>query len=230
MAYKKISRTIFRISNLVCKISIGLLSGEGQKVGVDVYDFSGSKYLSLQYYPLLVLDIVDKSVWSRNRSIVLNSKTLVHFISGVHKLIKLFDNDIYFYNSDKKLCLVALDSSYLIRLTNLGDNNIVEMYPVVIEDRDLVQYEGARLVFNNVNNFVELSYDELLSLSYLLKKIDLFTYSQLLINFIAMTNGKSFGNIHYNGGMSSSDTPNVTSTGFGKRNESVFKDLKLKEE
>lgn len=233
MAYKKVGRTIFKINDLIGKISIGLFSSEGQSAGIDIYEFNNDKNINLQYYPLLILDITSKMQWCRKRSIILNNKTIIHFIRGLKKLINLFKNDIYYYNSEKKLCLGALDDSYYIRLLNLGDNNIVEMYPVIIEDRDFVQYEGARIVFNDVENYVELSYDELISLEDIMKKIDLFTYSQLLINFALLLDKKVLGDIEY-----SSNNRNiqyhsggVTSIGnVGRSKEPIFQNLKLKED
>lgn len=230
--FRRVTRTVFRINKIICKINVPLVN-DNSSYGNPVTVYKGlnnSLNLNLDFNPLLILSFSDKKEWSRSNSIILTHRNISHFCKGLRKMIKKFDDDIYYYTSSKKLKLKAIDSSYLVQINNLGENNVVELYPIVVNDKDLIEYEGVRICFNNDTNYADLSYDELVSLEEMVSRIDIFTYSQLLINYAMIVQQKVRVNEYRNNTISNNSqvlNSSVSSKGFKK--EGLFDGLIVKE-
>lgn len=63
-------------------------------------------------------------------------------------------------------------------------NQGIIMKPVVLYDDRDVSYEGVRIFINKLDNFVDLTIDMFEGLVYTMEKVDLFLYSQEIVNFV----------------------------------------------
>lgn len=141
-------------------------------------------YLSLSYFPMVILEINDKNVpWDRKSKIVMTSKNQLQLITGLKKAINiLYRKDTYYYDNGT-LCLGNITETEITRVYNAGESNKLVIIPNIVSDTDTNQYEGVRIFINDTSVFVDLTIDEIESLVYSLEKIDLFLYSQGLVNF-----------------------------------------------
>lgn len=104
-------------------------------------------------------------------------------IKAFEQMKKIIYRDDVFYTRDGLLFTYHIETDMIVKELGAGPNNNFVLYPVVItmegEDR---QYEGVRMYLNGSDIYTDLSIDEFEATLFMLKKIDIFTYSQSLIN------------------------------------------------
>lgn len=110
------------------------------------------------------------------------------FFSNTISVIRDYGNEIYYLDKDNgnRLSMFRLDNDQIQKftITSFGymSNHCIRSIPAIISDYQDNQYEGYRLFFDNSDKFIDLSYDELCSLSYILKKTDFINLSQAIVN------------------------------------------------
>lgn len=194
MDVKKITRTILNVQrNLVLKLHVKLISEEnGEKHSFhNEYEYQGATYIRIDSMPFMTLDIIDKeSVWSKDKSIMITPNNIVHIVRAMERLLDAIYGDEIFAVNAKDQVVIYKDKAdeYTQRLFNIGMNQRLLIRPAKIYDHNEVEMEGVILIINTPDNVVELSIDAFESLVYNLKKIDMFTYSQLLLNYFMLQN------------------------------------------
>ena len=182
--YKQISRTI--INKLTIKM-MKITHKDDDSLFTDRMVPKNEKtdhYLNLNYFPMVVIDFIDRSIqWDRNMKIIMTSKNQHAILSGMKKMIKIiYDTDIY-YLLDGKLKMYSLEDKHVVKIFNAGNNNNIILMPSVVIDNDGKEYEGIRVMINKTMYSVDLSIDEFEALYFNLDRIDMFVYSQILLNY-----------------------------------------------
>jgi hypothetical protein len=184
----KISRIIIQpAKNLILKMHIKLLNeNEGRKENFHKLFISpeGNKYLKLDLQSFLTLELHDDN-WSKDKTIIIDQKNIYHLIKGLKKMVdNLYTNDIFVLNKNKQIVIYKdIVEKYTEKIYNLKNNQRIIIKPAIIFDENQISYEGVVIYINKTENYVELPIDAFESLYYALSKVDLFTYSQELLNY-----------------------------------------------
>lgn len=188
--YKSITRNMFNVNKLVVKLSIRLLNEEEQSAMNDyekkMSDSLSYRFLSLNYFPFIIIDSIDNkgNNWSRDKTIIISNKNFHVIMRGFKKMRDImYSEDSLFYLSDNKVCMYQLEKRFIVEVFNAGSKNYLLLHPCIYEDADGLTYEGVRIFINNQSNFIDLPIDDFDCLYDNLKNIDLFLYSQALLNF-----------------------------------------------
>lgn len=197
METKKISRTILNIQkNLLLKMHVKLVyeddNGES-KLFHNEFEFNGSNYITIENMPFMTLELKDRDGgWDKSRNIMITPMNIVHVVKAMERLIDaIYGDDIFAVNSNNKIVIYKdMVEKHTERIFNLGANQRLVITPAIILDHNDVEVEGVIMYINKPDNSVELSIDAFEALAYNIKKIDLFTYSQLLINYFMMQDNK----------------------------------------
>jgi hypothetical protein len=186
----KITRTIFTINKKVSvKIHVNL-KGTDFKTGKEeeLISFTArddKAYMNVNPQSFISLDLItDKELWSRDRSIILNTRNLFAIVKGLKKAVEnIYDGGVFAVNEKNEPIIYSdLIDANTVRIFNLMMNQRLIVQPTIVYDETDVSYEGCTIFFNKMVNCVELTIDELEALLYILEKIDIFTYSQTLVN------------------------------------------------
>ena len=121
----------------------------------------------------------------RKKCLIVNPKNQHLYVKAFKDILKILydEKNDPFYQKNGHLYTYALKNSQIIRVHNAGINNVFELKPAVIMDNDGIEYEGASLAINMTNNIGPLYLDELEAVYHTLEKLDIFLYSQALLNF-----------------------------------------------
>lgn len=171
------------------------------KLKVDIkiiLDDKGAEYISddnefssLSIYPLVIISIIrpfivnedglkKKPTWSPNDSIILtkyNFPLLIRELEEIQKDLKI--RELFSYVGDR-LELNEDLADKIIRKIKLG-YNAIELAPIIIS-KDEDRIEGIKLKINNEDSVVKLSINDVDSLIYNLKHMDIESISFMLYN------------------------------------------------
>lgn len=186
--YKSMTRTICQIG--VFKLKMLIMLDNDKEILLDDYTVERSNaetdhYLSLNYFPMVVIDNIKKGMrsYKRKSSIIMTQRNQHVIISAFEKMRKILYNNDLFYSKDGHIFTYHIDKEYIVHEYGAGNNNYIVLYPTVVVDNDEREYEGVRMFFNTTEIFGDLSIDEFEALLGVMKRIDIFTYSQSLLNF-----------------------------------------------
>lgn len=202
--HKCITRTIATIGPFRLKMYVPLLKSQNNRpVVVDwtrEIDGNGFEHsYFIEDYSMLVIENIgktaDKSLEWRKRSLHMMVKNQHIFIKAFKDILKiLYQEKDIFYMKDGHLHLYQLSEENIVQVFNAGPNNVFELRPSVIVDEDGEEYEGAILCINETTNFGPLVLDEIHAMAHILERIDIFLYSQALMNFYYSYVSKIEGN------------------------------------
>lgn len=152
------------------------------------YTYNNKLYAKVDPCVFITLDMSkEKDNYSHDKNIMitqLNINSVINAFKTVQKNIyeqKIFgkrDNEIIVYSD--------MVEKYSFKLLLPRSNNAMVIRPAVVYDENEISYEGVRLFLNKTENTVDLMIEEFETLIYTLSQIDLFKYSQLLLNYIAI--------------------------------------------
>lgn len=194
---KKISRTIFKVSDLILKLHVRLSvdkNGVVENFHRSFTNDSKEEYITLDLPAFITFEYKDfPNEWARDKSIVLTGTNLVQLIRGLKILItRMSTGEMFAMTKDTKEIIAYSDKvkENIVVVDNLGNNQIITMIPSVVYDDENVSYEGATFFINRKEYALQLTIDQIDALYYMLQNIDIFTYSQLMVNyFVASQNG-----------------------------------------
>ena len=195
---EKITRTILNFKNLVLKIHVRIMNDQGSYHSE--YEYMNSLYLKLDTNVYLTLEIMSDE-WSKDKTLIITQNN----IQGVVNTLKNILHDIYseniFANKPNGEIIAYKDmvDKFTRKISLYGTSQQMLIRPGVIYDDNEVSYEGAILYINRFENKVELPIELLETLYYTLKEIDLFSYSQLLINYFVSYYKNGNTNLFENG-------------------------------
>lgn len=186
---KSITRTILRVGWLDIKMMIPLV--DEKEALIDDYSKAinatdTNHYLSIKHFPMVIIDCTKKelSKAGRKKSLIMTARNQSTIVRAFQEMKEILLRDDVFFIKGNMLFTYELTDALIVKEYGAGNNNYFVMHPTVInmvgEDR---QYEGVRLYFNGMDISVELAVDEFEAVLNVLKKIDIFLYSQALINF-----------------------------------------------
>lgn len=155
------------------------------------YISDDNEFFSLSIYPLIIISIIrpfivnedglkKKPTWNPNDSLILtkyNFPLLIRELEEIQKDLKI--RELFSYIGDR-LELNEDLADKIIRKIKLG-NNAIELTPIIIskeEDR----IEGIKLKINNEDSVIKLSINDVDSLIYNLKHMDIESISFMLYN------------------------------------------------
>ena len=200
---KTISRHILRVQNVIVKMVVPLIDKE---TGADLINDSAKEMpndrptehsIYLEHFPFVVIEIKNKNLnflEPRARMVIMTPKTQPVIVKALKHFIKevFYEREDVFFVREGKTELYSVTEDMITRVYNAGDKNNMLLEPVVITDQsDGTTYEGCRLYLNSSTNSVDLTVDQIESLYYTLSKIDIFMYSQALLNFYIAMNSKT---------------------------------------
>ena len=149
------------------------------------YDFS--TFLQLDYNPRFNSTIAyDKN--KRFNFHVHQAWKLNSFLAKTLSVIEKHGDNIYYFDSDRSNELSMFNLSpeqieeYSIEAYGFLGNHCIKSIPAIVTDYQENKYEGYRLFFDRSTNFVDLSYDELHSLAYVINRTDFISLSQSIVN------------------------------------------------
>lgn len=185
MDHYKISREILNIGKkLSVKINVNLV-GDNNKSFINQYAKPNSvtmKGISLTPGCFVSFEYKE-GAWSKDKTILINELNLAKVVKGfknVHK--NVYDGEIFAQNKQGQVVIYQDRARECTEHIRIGTQNIL-LQPAVVQDDSGLTYEGVILYINNMENFIELPIDWFDGIIRVLDKIDMFTYSQLLINF-----------------------------------------------
>lgn len=155
------------------------------------YISDDNEFFSLSIYPLIIISIVrpfivnedglkKKPTWNPNDSLILtkyNFPLLIRELEEIQKDLKI--RELFSYVGDR-LELNEDLADKIIRKIKLG-NNAIELTPIIISKEE-GRIEGIKLKINNEDSVIKLSINDLDSLIYNLKHMDIESISFMLYN------------------------------------------------
>ena len=174
--------------NLGRKLSIKLnvnLIGDNNSTFINMYAKPNSatlKGISLSPSSFITFEYKE-GAWSKDKTIVVNELNLAKVVKGfknVHK--NVYEGNIFAQNKKGEVVIYQDRARECTEHIGLGSQNML-LQPAVIQDDNGVTYEGVILYINNSENVIELAIDWFDGIIRVLEKIDMFAYSQALLNF-----------------------------------------------
>lgn len=151
-------------------------------VGAYVQNDKISFYMNYAAYLKLEFPRTADNLSTTDRlSLTISTSNKPLLVEKMQEFLDMFQKDDLFLLDDGKLILNSSKRDY-INFT-FKDNVIIEFRPTVISDKNNIAYEGAEFIINKEANYGLLSYREFKTLTKVIDDIDIFTYSQLLLNF-----------------------------------------------
>lgn len=185
MEHYKISREILNLGRkLSIKLNVALV-GDNNSSFINMYAKPNSqtmKGISLSPNAFITFEYKE-GAWSKDKTIIINELNLAKVVKGfknVHKHV--YEGDIFAQNKKGEVVIYADRAKECTVHIGLGNQNML-LQPAVITDDSGLTYEGVILYINNSENVIELAIDWFDGIIRVLDKIDIFAYSQALLNF-----------------------------------------------
>lgn len=182
----KLSRTILYLRELVIRIHVKLQDDNFNYY--NEFKYNNKIYSRLEPGVFLTLEMnKDKGSFAPDKNILItqvNINSVLNAFKTVQESIyeqKIFgkrDNEIFAYEDMVK--------KYTVKIVLPRSNYAMIIKPSVVYDENEISYEGVRLFLNKIENIINLTIDEFETVIHTLSQIDLFQYSQLLLNYIAI--------------------------------------------
>ena len=100
------------------------------------------------------------------------------FVRALEKFIRIYERDDVYYLKDGTLNMYG--NNTVIHTCKLSDNYI-KLSPTIVTDMNNNVYEGASLFLNKEFINGDVTYSELLAIHDILKDVDMFEYTYLLL-------------------------------------------------
>ena len=184
------------------RFELKLLIDDTKDRGEYVATVNGDKFTSLTLYPILSLAIIrtgevdengnkTKAPYNPNDTLSMgryNYPIIVSELSNIHKAFQT--PDLYSY-TDKRLEMNEELSIKIRRVFMIG-NTVIEIAPVVITQPDENKVEGIKIKFNNEQSSVLLTLNDVESLVFTMKTIDIDSIAMNLYNNYIKTGIKNY--------------------------------------
>lgn len=189
---EKIIRVLYTYNKLNVKLHVKILSDKNEPLHVE-YEYGKKKYVKLDNFAYLTIDMMEPGEWDQSKSIMVTQYNIHTILSSINKVINsIYKSDIFAVKSNGDIVIYkdkAIAAKQQISLT--APNGAMLIEPTIVYDDNDVGYEGVNLYINKPDNIVQLPIHYLEALKYTLEKIDLFHYSQMLLNYFVSYYGKS---------------------------------------
>lgn len=180
----KITRNIISYGNLTVKIHIRV---SGEKVNYhNEFEYAGKKYLKLGNNVYLTMEINNKNEdWDPNNGVIINQYNIFQIIKGMKKVIKsMYEKPLFGKKTNGELIAYKDEIRKCIEQVHLiGTNGAILFEPALIYDENDVSYEGINIHINRTGNTASIPFEIFEGICYSMEKIDLFEYSQMIMNY-----------------------------------------------
>lgn len=146
---------------------------------------NGSSILQLDLQSFLTLELKD-TMWTKDKTVLLDQRNIYQVIKAFEKIIdSIYNGGLFAVTKSNKTIMYKEDiDKHTQRIYNIGTHQRMIVHPALIYDEaEDTEYEGVMLYLNKSENFVELPIDAFEALYYTLKQVNMFVYSQLLVNY-----------------------------------------------
>jgi len=190
---KKISREILKLKNLLIKMNIKLINERNDgKISSfhSSYKVGDDNFISVDIQPFITLEIKDREGWNKYKSIIITQKNIYQLIKGFKQLIDNIINGEIFAAKRNGEVIAYGDKikENTVHIYNLGGTQKLQLQPgVIYDDEDDLTYEGAVAYFNKSDFYAQLTIDDIDAIYYTLNNIDMYAYSQSLLNYYVST-------------------------------------------
>ena len=195
---KVITRDICKLNQLKLSVMIFLTSSDyttkQYKPRKSFKKFIGQGGVSLTYDlpTFVVLDYtMCTGTFNKEHKIFVPLQQLARLIKFVNKTVKVVEdpnNNIYYWDADhnNRLSMYVIHKEDLEKITNtlysIAGGHIIRSIPTIVHDYQENLYEGATIYFDRTEISVNLTYDELYTLQYILYRTDFVTLGQEMLN------------------------------------------------
>lgn len=187
---RSISRSLHKFGEITIKASVVLNSSPSPnyrpKKAFRLWVAKGNETsFYYDYATFITLDFLKYGeTYDKNKRFSLFSCQVWKLIQAIDAGLEFLNkNDVFYIDKDtKKTCLYAESKKYKYLSKGYISNGIIMVEPVVVTDASDITYEGLRFSFNRLNNFVDLSIDEVQGMRYLLAHTDFMVLSQVMVN------------------------------------------------
>ena len=230
---EKITRVIYAYGNLTIKLHVKILDDKNEPLHTE-YEYGKKKYLKLDNFVYLTLDITESGQWDQSKSIMITQYNMHVISSAINKVIKdIYNGSMYAMKKNGELIIYkdkVVECTQQVNIVSPPAALLIE--PTIVYDDNEIGYEGVNLFINKRENVIQIPIHYLEALKYTLDKIDLFHYSQLLLNYFVSyyggSNERVFERKHnvnrYKQNISF-DNPNVETTSANFRRPSDDSDI-----
>jgi hypothetical protein len=191
------------------RFEVKILVDDSKDRGEYVASVNGDKFTSLTIYPILTLSIIrtgeldenghkTKAPYNPNDILSMGRYNYPIFINELEAVRKGFNTPELYSYVDKRLEMDE-ELASKVRRVFMITNTVIEMAPVVIVQPDESKIEGLKIKFNNEQSSVLLTLNDVESLIFTMKNIDIDFISMTLYNQYIKTGVKNY---------SSESTPN----------------------
>ena len=195
----KLTRPLFKSRELYLRIHV--MFGNTDTYGGSFSEFTFDNKTSSRIDPgvYLTLDIKKTdSEYDPSLSVVIGKGTLHMFKKSCKRLLdSIYEQHIFANKGNTVVAYQDMVEKYSETITVPRTNSAVLLKPAVVYDENEVSYEGVNVYINKLENMASLFIDEYESLVNILLDIDLFVYSQLLVNYYVSYYGISPENNPY---------------------------------
>lgn len=164
------------------RFEIKLLVDDTKDRGEYVASMNGDKFTSLSIYPILSLSIIrigevdengnkSKAPYNPNDTLSMGRYNYPIFVAELCNIHKGFKTPELYSYVDKRLEMDEEVASKIRRVFMIG-NTVIEMTPVVIIQPDENKVEGMKIKFNNEQSSVLLTLNDVESLLFTMKTVD----------------------------------------------------------
>lgn len=192
--------------------------------------------INIHFKSYLLLESIDSSIsWNLRQNIMITDSNIHKFIKKLKKANKWFKSKKYddlFYIENNLLKLNKEMSRELVEFVNFNNDKSITIIPAVITDYGQ-NYEGVIMFVNNKNTVITLSINELRTLIYKLKKMDLYQAGLAFINYLGMPKKqeifdidnhiKKVENDNFNNSINTYNRKDYNNTNFNNKVAGYFK-------
>lgn len=184
----KITRTLLTFKTMTMKLHVKL-KGDNDKFSFKYHnetEYLSQRYLSLNPSVFLTIDVIDKENdygFDKSKSLIITQRSIFQLIMFFRRLVKSMYTKDLFMTKGNEIIIHNDIANDVKELLQLSQNSVIGGIPAIIYDENEISYEGVHLFINKTANIIPLTFTELETVLYTLEKIDLFHYSQLLLNY-----------------------------------------------
>ena len=180
---QKLSRTILYLKNLTIRIHVKLVDTNFNFH--NEFSYGNKTYLKLDPSVYLTLEMSKgEEGFVQDKTILLTQMNINQVIMSMKKVLKnIYNEKIFAMRGNEIIVYEDMSKKYTEKLMIPNSNQALMIKPSVIYDENETSYEGVHMFINKLENIIELSIDEFESVIYTLSQVNLFEYSQLLINY-----------------------------------------------
>lgn len=181
----KINRVILQYQNMILKLHVKLKNDNG--TFTNVFKFKDNEYIKLSIYGFITLELPkDKETneYDPSRSFFIGPGNIGTVVTRMKRLLNnIYKHEIFAIKNNIIISYEDMVKKYTEKVQIVNLSQALLLKPAVIYDENETSYEGVNIYVNNTSNIISLSIDEYENMVYVLEKIDIFTASQLLVNY-----------------------------------------------